>query len=92
MTSPAFEAFLVRLYVEEETRARFRADPAGEAARAGLGPEECEALLGIDETGLELAAHSVERKRNKTQRTRRERALWQRSLDWLTAPWRHGRD
>lgn len=56
-------AFLTRLYVDEGTRARFLADPRGEAIRAGFDPHACEALAGIDRAGLELAARSFEKKR-----------------------------
>jgi hypothetical protein len=61
--SPAFEAFLARLYTDHETRARFLEDPEAEAGRAGLGEAEATALLGIDRVGLELAARSFEKKR-----------------------------
>jgi hypothetical protein len=30
-----------------------------------LNPEQCEALAAIDRVGLEMAAHSLERKRQK---------------------------
>lgn len=65
MTTPAFEAFLAKLYVDGEARAQFLADPRGAARRAGLNQAECEALLAIDRTGLEMAAISFERKRGK---------------------------
>lgn len=71
MSSPAFEGFLARLYVDASFRARFLTDPDGEARRAGLGPDECAAVRGIDRVGLELAARSYERKRQiKLQATR----------------------
>lgn len=57
------EAFLARIYVDAGARARFLADPRGEAARAGFAPHACEALAGIDRAGLELAARSFEKKR-----------------------------
>ena len=62
-TAPAFEAYLARLYVDENARAAFLADPRDNAARAGLAPAECEAVAGLDRVGLELAADSFERKR-----------------------------
>ncbi len=65
MTSPAFEAFLARLYVDADFRTVFLADPRGAARRAGLSEAECEALAGIDRTGLELAATSFAAKREK---------------------------
>lgn len=61
----SFEAYLARLYVDPPARSRFLADPRGEATRAGFTPTECEALVGIDRIGLELAADSFERKRRQ---------------------------
>lgn len=58
-----FEAYLARLYVDAQARARFLADPGGEAARAGLDPAACAALAQLDRVGLELAARSFEHKR-----------------------------
>jgi hypothetical protein len=58
-----FEAYLARLYVDAPARARFLADPRGEAERAGLPPAACEALARFDRVGMELAAQSFERKR-----------------------------
>jgi hypothetical protein len=59
--SPAFEAFLARLYVDAEARAAFLADPR--AAARGLAPDEVAALERIDRVGLELAADSFAHKR-----------------------------
>jgi hypothetical protein len=64
MSSPAFEAFLAKIYVDTEARRRFLADPEGEAIRAGLTVDEAAALRLIDRDGLELAALSFERKRS----------------------------
>lgn len=70
MTSPGFEAFLTRVYVDADFRCRFLADPAGEAKRAGLSETEGLALEKIDRAGLELAAASYRAKRsNKARRT-----------------------
>ena len=80
MTSPVFEAFLARLYVEEETRRRFLADPRGTAATAGLSVEECEVLSRIDRADLELAALSFARKRE--QQVRRRRSRWTGTAWW----------
>jgi hypothetical protein len=44
-------------------------DRAREEGRAGLSESECEALVAIDRTGLEMAATSFARKREK-QRTK----------------------
>ena len=63
MSARAYEAFLARLYVDAEARARFERDPEGEGRRAGLGADECRALADIDRLGLELAAASYAWKR-----------------------------
>ena len=67
MSSPAFEGFLARLYVDAAFRARFLADPETEARRAGLSCGDREKLKSIDRTGLEMAAKSYEMKRVKTR-------------------------
>ena len=84
MTTPAFEAFLARLYVEEDTRERFLADPRGAAAAAGLSLDECQALEGIDRIGLALAADSFAHKR---QSQRKHGRSWRR---WLGLTAREG--
>ena len=63
MTTPRFEQFLARLYVDEDVRRRFASDPRDTAMGAGLDSAEIEALAEIDWTGLELAAHSYAHKR-----------------------------
>lgn len=63
MSSPAFEAFLARIYVDPSALRRFLADPRGEAERAGLAADEIAALVAIDRRGLELAARSLAAKR-----------------------------
>jgi hypothetical protein len=63
MTTPRFERFLAGLYADDEFRRRFLADPRACAAAAGLAPEEIDALVRIDRTGLELAARSYAAKR-----------------------------
>lgn len=63
MSSPAFEAFLARLYADPAALGRFLADPAREAARAGLSPAEVESLKVVDVEGLRLAAESFRAKR-----------------------------
>ena len=63
MSSPAFEAFLAKIYVDRGNRERFLLDPEGEARRAGLSPSECESLARIDRPGLLLAAESFSLKR-----------------------------
>jgi hypothetical protein len=62
--SPAFEAYLARIYTDDAERALFLADPRGRAAAARLSPAEAEALAAIDRDGLALAADSFERKRD----------------------------
>jgi hypothetical protein len=59
------EAFLARLYTDAELRARFLADPVGEARRAGLDQETAERLASIDRKGLELAAASFAAKKSR---------------------------
>ena len=63
MSSPGFEAFLARLYVDEAARRRFLDDPRGVARAAGLDEAEVDALARIDRAGLELAARSFAAKR-----------------------------
>jgi hypothetical protein len=75
VTTPAFEAFLAKLYVDREARAEFLADPRAAARRAGLSEAECEALVAIDRTGLDMAAFSFERKREKRRGVGR-RGFW----------------
>lgn len=82
MSSPAFEAFLVRIYVDAKCRARFLADPRGEAEKAGLTRQECDALQKIDRVGLELTARSFERKRNRFQKRKRAKVI--RYFDFST--------
>ena len=65
MSVSNFEAFLARIYCDQQARASFLSDPAGEALRAGLSPDEIEAVKQIDRVGLELFAVSLERKREK---------------------------
>jgi hypothetical protein len=64
MSASRLEAFLAQIYVDEEARVRFLADPNGEAMKAGLTLQETEALTRIDRVGLELMAKSLERKRS----------------------------
>ena len=78
--SPAFEAFLARLYVDAELRGRFLADSRGAAAAAGLTGPEREALAGIDRVGLALAARSFEGKREA--RAGVARRGWRRRWSW----------
>jgi hypothetical protein len=69
--SPAFEAFLARLYVDADARAQFLANPRDAAAQAQLSPDEVEAVTRIDRSGLELAAASFAAKRRHAGTPRR---------------------
>ena len=68
MSSSRFEAFLARIYVDDDARAAFLADPRTEAAKAGLTDHETESLTKIDRVGLDLFAKSLERKRRLRKR------------------------
>jgi len=59
------EAFLAKIYVDEDTRKRFLADPRGEASKAGLSEREIEAVENIDRAGLILTALSLDKKRRR---------------------------
>ena len=63
MSASRFEGFLARIYVDEEAREKFLADPRGEALKAGLTAGEVEAVASIDRVGLGLLTKSLERKR-----------------------------
>lgn len=63
MSASRFEAFLVKLYVDQSARAKFLADPRAESTKAGLTAHEIEALEKIDQVGLELLAQSLKHKR-----------------------------
>jgi len=65
MNDRKMEKFLASLYVDAKLRARFLDAPREEAKRAGLNPEQCDAMAAIDRVGLKMAAQSFERKRKK---------------------------
>jgi len=65
MNDPKLERFLASIYVDAKLRARFLEFPREEARRAGLDEAQCDAMAAIDRVGLEMAAHSFERKRQK---------------------------
>jgi hypothetical protein len=67
MSTARFEAFLAKIYVDAEARARFLADPRGEAMRAGLTEPEISAFEKIDRIGLELTVQSLQHKRRHLQ-------------------------
>jgi hypothetical protein len=82
MNEPAMESFLARLYTNEESRARFLADPPGEAKRAGLSAAAAAAVTKIDPIQLRLAARSFAHKRHEHAEHEASRpTLWQR---WTT--------
>ena len=60
--SVRFETFLAKLYVDDDARSRFLANPRGSATEAGLSPQEIEAVEKIDRLGLQMAASSLQRK------------------------------
>ena len=70
MNTPALEQFLATIYVDPQARARFLADPRREALRAGLPEDQCRALEAIDRVGLEMAARSYTRKRERKKSSR----------------------
>jgi hypothetical protein len=63
MSAARLEAFLAKIYVDENLRERFLADPRGEAAKVGLNEREISALEKIDRAGLILTAQSLQKKR-----------------------------
>lgn len=65
MNDSRLETFLARIYVDEEARAKFLADPRGEATKAGLTAQQVEDVVKIDRDGLELMAQSLERKKHR---------------------------
>lgn len=60
---PDFVSALGRLLAEGDLRAEFRRDPAGAAARLGLGGEERDALASLAPEGLERQAETLVAKR-----------------------------
>lgn len=89
MSAREFEAFLARIYVDPSARAAFKADPQGEALRAGLSKEECVALENTDWAGLELAACSFANKRNSKPVRRRPKTFLSRARQVAAVLW-HG--
>jgi hypothetical protein len=64
VTGQHLEAFLARIYVDDDARRKFLADRRGEAIRAGLSERDVESVVNIDAVGLELFAESIKRKRH----------------------------
>src|SRR5262249_21463282 len=87
--SASLEISLVKLYLDRDARHAFLADPRGAATAAGLGADDVAALERIDRDGLELAAHSFERKRSRAPRpglAARAYGWWRRLPGRLTGP------
>jgi hypothetical protein len=61
--SARFEAFLARIYVDADARARFLAAPRAAATAAKLSPQEIDAAEKIDRLGLHMTANSLRHKR-----------------------------
>jgi hypothetical protein len=80
MNPASLESFLALIYADPAARARFKADPAGEAQRAGLSPEEALALSSLNWSDLQLASRSFANKRRAKSLSKRGRGLWQRCL------------
>jgi hypothetical protein len=57
------EAFLARIYVDEQARDAFLADPDGETTRAGLDVGERAALRAMEPVNLRLATEGFACKR-----------------------------
>jgi hypothetical protein len=60
-----WEALLARLFVDEELRARFKRDPKAVALEFGLEASTTDAFADTDWIGLDLAAGSYRRKRER---------------------------
>jgi hypothetical protein len=80
MSAVDFEAFLARIYVDADERARFLTDPRAVAAAAGLSAAECDALVAIDREGLKLAAEGLACKRAQTYQSPK---VSRRVMRWL---------
>jgi phosphoribosylformylglycinamidine (FGAM) synthase PurS component len=63
MSDSRFETFLAKIYVDENARVQFLADPRGEAIKAGLTKQQVEDVVKIDRAGLEMFAASLKRKK-----------------------------
>lgn len=85
MSAEQLEAFLARLYVDRNARAKFRANPVAEAKNAGLSSSECEALENIDWVGLEMAARSFAKKRELKRARSRLLSITERLVTFISA-------
>ena len=60
MSGKAVEDLLARLYSDADALERFKVQPRAEALKAGLSPEECDAVIAnLDWRGVELAARNA---------------------------------
>ena len=64
MSSPRFEAFLARLYCDQDFLEEFMRQPDRVIAEARLSERERQAATAIDRAGLLMAARSFESKRH----------------------------
>lgn len=81
MSAREFEIFLTRIYLDVAAREAFKANPRGEALRAGLSEEECTALENIDWVDLELAARNYAHKRRSKLKRAQTHSIF---LCWRT--------
>jgi hypothetical protein len=78
MSAQNMEALLARLYVDAAARASFRADPHGEARKAGLTEDECRSLENVDWVGVEMACSLAAKRQGK-----RTRSAWRHAFGRL---------
>jgi len=81
MSSPQLETFLAHLYTDAGLREAFLHDPRATAGNAALSVDDVEALCRIDRAGLQMAAHSFEKKREGHGKNRRP--WWQRIFSFI---------
>lgn len=68
MSTAEVEAFLARLYTDEDFRVRFLRSPGQVLARENISAEQRTALAAIDPSELILAANSYRHKRESRKR------------------------
>jgi hypothetical protein len=89
VSSPALQAFLVRIYTDETALAAFLATPREAALAAGLDAATATELAAVDRGDLIAAAHSFRATRGKRfnarkpSRLARWHALLTRCESWL---------
>lgn len=76
MGAREFEIFLTRIYMDVAAREAFKANPRGQALRAGLSEEESTALENTDWVDLELAARSYAHKRRSKLKRAQARSIF----------------